>query len=67
MEAEFLDALRQIRSGTLACQFQVPESEERLDYFSVNLQFDNGDARQQLTYVPNQAACAGSPNSWLQM
>jgi len=64
VEAEFLDALRQIRSGTLACQFQVPESDERLDYFSVNLQFDNGDARQQLSYVTSEADCASSPNSW---
>jgi hypothetical protein len=64
VEAEFLDALRQIRSGTLACQFQVPESTERLDYFRVNLQFDNGEARQQLSYVANEAACAANPNSW---
>lgn len=64
VEAEFLDALRQIRSGTLACQFQVPRSEAQLDYFGVNLQFDNGEALQQLSYVPNEAACAGSPNSW---
>jgi hypothetical protein len=64
VEAEFLDALRAISEGTLACQFQIPESETLLDYFSVNLQFDTGDTRQQLGFVPNDAACATSPNSW---
>lgn len=64
VEAEFLEALRTISEGTLACQFQIPESETLLDYFSVNLQFDSGDTRQQLAFVPNEAACATSPNSW---
>jgi hypothetical protein len=64
VEAEFLEALRQIREGTLACQFDIPQTEEQLDYFSVNLLFDNGGDRQQLGFVPNEAACAGSPNSW---
>jgi hypothetical protein len=64
VEAEFLEALRRIREGTLACQFQIPETEEQLDYFSVNLQFDTGESRSQLGFVANEAACAGSPNSW---
>jgi hypothetical protein len=64
VETQFLDALRAIRSGTLACQFQIPDSEENLDYFRVNLQFDNGAVQQQLSYVPNEAGCANSPNSW---
>jgi hypothetical protein len=64
VEAEFLDALRAISEGQLACQFQVPESEEQLDYFSVNLQFDSGTGRQQLGFVQNEAGCAQSPNSW---
>jgi hypothetical protein len=64
VEAEFLEALRQIREGTLACQFQIPDSDTLLDYFSVNLQFDSGEARQQLGFVANEAACGNSPNSW---
>jgi hypothetical protein len=64
VEAEFLEALRQIREGSLACQFDIPQTEEQLDYFSVNLLFDNGTDRQQLGFVPNEAACANSPNSW---
>jgi hypothetical protein len=64
VEAEFLDALRAIRSGTLACQFQIPASDQQLDYFGVNLQFDNGTDKHQLGFVQSEAACAGSPNSW---
>jgi hypothetical protein len=64
VEAEFLDALRQIRSGSLACQFQIPATEEVLDYYRVNLLFDNGSERSQLGFVANEAACANSPNSW---
>lgn len=64
VEAEFLDALRAIRSGQLACQFQIPESEDRLDYYRVNLQFNNGTERQQLGFVQSEADCANSPNSW---
>jgi hypothetical protein len=64
VEAEFLDALRQIREGTLACQFEIPQTEEQLDYFRVNLLFDNGTEQQQLGYVPDEASCASSPNSW---
>ena len=64
VEAEFLDALRAIRSGTLACQFQIPESQEQLDYFRVNLQFDNGTQQQQLAFVQNAAGCAANPSGW---
>ena len=64
VEAEFLDALLAISEGQLACQFQVPQSDEQLDYFSLNLQFDSGTARQQLGFVQNEAGCAQSPNSW---
>jgi hypothetical protein len=64
VEAEFLEALRAIREGSLACQFQIPESDTLLDYFSVNLQFDTGASRQQLGFVQNEASCASSPNSW---
>lgn len=64
VEAEFLDALRQIREGTLACQFEIPQTDEQLDYFRVNLLFDDGSQQQQLGFVSNEAGCAESPNSW---
>ncbi len=64
VEGQFLDALRTIRSGSLACQFQIPKSDAALDYFRVNLQFDNGTDRKQLSYVTSQAGCAANPNGW---
>jgi hypothetical protein len=64
VEDEFLDALRAIQSGTLACEFQVPASETQLDYFKVNLKFDDGSSEQQLPYVTSLAGCAESPNGW---
>jgi hypothetical protein len=64
VEAEFLDALRAIREGTLACQFQIPATDNVLDYFSVNLQFDTGESREQLGFVQNEASCGNTPNSW---
>jgi Mg-chelatase subunit ChlD len=64
VETQFLEALRTIRSGTLACQFQIPASESELDYFRVNLEFDDGTTKRQLSYVNDEAGCAASPNSW---
>jgi hypothetical protein len=64
VETQFLEALRAIRSGTLACQFQIPASESELDYFRVNLEFDDGTSKRQLSYVNDEAGCAANPNSW---
>lgn len=64
VETQFLEALRAIRSGTLACQFQIPASENALDYFRVNLEFDDGTTKKQLSYVSDEAGCAASPTSW---
>jgi Mg-chelatase subunit ChlD len=64
VEGQFLEALRAIRTGTLACQFQLPESAVALDYFRVNLQFNSGTQRLQLPYVTNEARCVDSPNGW---
>lgn len=64
VEDQFLEALRSIRNGQLACQLQLPESGELLDYFRVNLEFDNGETKTQLGFVRDEAGCAASPNSW---
>jgi hypothetical protein len=64
VETQFLDALRSISSGTLACQFQIPQSETALDYSRVNLAFNDGTGRQQLGFVRDEAGCAANPNSW---
>ena len=58
VETEFVEALRAIRSGTLACQFQIPASETALDYFRVNLEFDDGSTKRQLSFVRDEAGCA---------
>jgi hypothetical protein len=64
VDTQFLDALRAIRSGQLACEFKIPQSQAQLDYFKVNLEFDDGAKTQQLSYVRDAAGCASSPNGW---
>jgi len=64
VEQQFLDALRGIRSGQLACEFQIPASDQQLDYFRVNLQFDDGASSTQLPFVRDSAGCAATPNGW---
>lgn len=64
VEDQFLEALRSIRSGQLACQLQLPETNELLDYFRVNLEFNDGQTKTQLGFVNDEAGCAASPNSW---
>jgi len=64
VEQQFLDALRSIRSGQLACEFQIPASDQQLDYFRVNLQFDSGAGAQQLPFVRDSGGCAATPNGW---
>lgn len=64
VEDQFLEALRSIRSGQLACQLQLPETGELLDYYRVNLEFDNGPNKTQLAFVTDEAGCADAPNGW---
>jgi hypothetical protein len=64
VDQQFLDALRAIRSGQLACEFQVPTSDAALDYLKVNLQFNNGTTASQLTYVRDGAGCDATPGGW---
>lgn len=64
VEEQFLEALRGVQTQTLACEFQIPESDEQLDYFTVNLQFDDGTGPRQLGFVPSADDCAGNPGSW---
>jgi hypothetical protein len=64
VEQQFLEALRAIRSGQLACEFKIPQSDQLLNYFSVNLEFDDGARKRQLGYVRDSGGCAGSPDGW---
>jgi hypothetical protein len=64
VDEQFLEALNRIRNGTLSCALQLPDSNEQLDYFRVNLLFDNGETEKQLTYVEGEAGCAQNPDGW---
>ncbi|HEU4576636.1 MAG TPA: hypothetical protein VFS67_00180 [Polyangiaceae bacterium] len=64
VEQQFLDALREIRSGQLACEFRIPQSEQQLDYFKVNLEFDDGSSTRQLKFVRDSGGCSDNPLGW---
>ena len=64
VDKQFLEALRAIRSGQLACEFKIPQSAAQLDYFKVNLEFDDGATTRQLGFVRDSSGCASSPNGW---
>jgi hypothetical protein len=64
VDAQFLDALRAIRSGQLGCEFQLPTSTAPLDYFKVNLQFRSGSSAEQLPFVRDGAGCGATPTGW---
>jgi von Willebrand factor type A domain-containing protein len=61
---KFLQALRDVRNATLACEFNVPQSETALDFFRVNLEFSDGNTREQLVYVNDEAGCDTTANGW---
>jgi hypothetical protein len=62
---QFLRALREVRNATLACEFNVPDTGTALDFFRVNLEFNDGGAqRQQLVNVRDEAGCDSSDNGW---
>jgi hypothetical protein len=64
VEEQFIEALRSIRSGQLACEFRIPQSDQLLDYYSVNLEFDDGSRKRQLANVGDASGCAKGPDGW---
>lgn len=60
---QFLRALRDVRNATLACEFKIPE-ERALDLGRVNLEFNDGEQRQQLFYVRDPSGCDDTQNGW---
>lgn len=64
VEQQFLDALREIRSGQLACEFRIPQSDQQLDYYKVNLEFDDGASTRQLKFVRDTGGCTDNPEGW---
>lgn len=61
---QFLRALREVRNATLACEFNVPDTGTALDFFRVNLEFNDGNDREQLFYVNDEAGCDTIANGW---
>jgi von Willebrand factor type A domain-containing protein len=61
---QFLRALREVRNATLACEFNVPQTGTALDFFRVNLEFNDGNDRQQLFYVNDEDSCDTIANGW---
>lgn len=61
---QFLQALREVRNATLACEFNVPATGTTLDFFRVNLEFSDGGERRQLAYVGNPDGCDTVDNGW---
>jgi hypothetical protein len=61
---QFLRALREVRNATLACEFNVPQTGTALDFFRVNLEFNDGTDREQLFYVNDEAGCDTLSNGW---
>ncbi len=59
----FLEALRSVRSNTLACEFALPEA--GVNYFRVNLEFrPEGGTAEQLTYVSGEGQCDPNGGNW---
>lgn len=65
---QFLDALDQIRSGTLGCEFQIPEAPDggTLDYRQVNVQFSDGvsGVPEAVLFVGDESNCDPTAGGW---
>lgn len=66
-QAEFLEAMAEIRGAALPCNFDVPlPTSGDADYSKVNVDYQADAASAPVPFfkVENEAACAGNPNSW---
>ena len=63
---QFLQALGEIRSGSLGCEYLVPDPPDRigLDYQRVNVSFTEGAATTNLFYVESAAGCDRAKFGW---
>jgi hypothetical protein len=61
---QFLAALRDVRNATLACDFKIPQTGNQVDYFRVNLLFNDGKKDEQLFYVKTEEGCNTTANGW---
>lgn len=63
---QFLDALDQIRSGTVGCEFQIPDPPEgdTLDYSRVNVTFESSGGLETLPFVASPDDCSAVDQGW---
>jgi len=64
--AQFLDALDKIRSGSIACEYQLPKSESGvpLDFDRVNVALVEGSQTRNFLYVSSEARCSATELGW---
>jgi hypothetical protein len=64
--AQFLDALDRIRSGSIACEYQIPASPQGsdLDLDRVNVALIEGTNAQDFLYVGDESRCNLAPLGW---
>ena len=63
---QFVDALGEIRGGTLDCEFQLPAAPagEELDYNFINVELTEGGMTSSLLYVENEGNCGQARLGW---
>jgi hypothetical protein len=63
---EFVDALNQIRSSRLSCEYQLPDppADQSLDFSRINVDFTNDGSVQRLTGVADAASCDPTSGGW---
>jgi hypothetical protein len=63
---QFRAALEAIRGKRLACELEVPTSNngKPVDYLQVNVELDDGSGAADLYYVGTAAGCDSVPNGW---
>jgi hypothetical protein len=64
--AQFLDALDKIRSGSIACEYQVPPSPSgsQLDYNKVNVALVESTQSRDILYVGDVSQCGATALGW---
>jgi hypothetical protein len=63
---QFVDALNEIRAGTLQCELKVPDAPtgQTLRYDRVNIELTAGTDTRNLLYVESEAGCSGTELGW---
>lgn len=63
---QFVQALNEIRAGTLQCELQIPEAPagQTLNYDRVNIELTAGADHRTLLYVQNEAGCDDAELGW---